>query len=128
MTIDPRNTPIFGDTVPADPPRPVRLAAGFLLGDVALTAAYRIYTGLDDSFPIFLVPLLLATWFAMAVRSGHGWARTASTVLSCLLIAMMALLIEFALIDLSVLFLSAILLLTAIRLMWRSDVNGYFGP
>ena len=128
MTIDPRNTPIFGDAVPADPPRPVRLAAGLLLGDVVLTAVYRIYTGFDDSFPIFLVPLLLATWFALAVRSGHGWARTASTVLSCLLIAMMALLIEYALIDLSVLFLSACLLLTAIRLMWRSDVNGYFGP
>ena len=41
---------------------------------------------------LFLVPLALAAWFAMSVRAGRGWARTASTVLSCLMIAMMALL------------------------------------
>jgi hypothetical protein len=128
MTIDPRNAPIFGDVGPADPPRAVRVATALQLGNVVLSAAYRIQAGVDESFPIFLVPLALATWFAMSVRSGHGWARTASTVLSCLLIAMMALLIEYVLIDLLVLILSTCLLLTAIRLIWRSDIDEYFRP
>ncbi|HEU5469075.1 MAG TPA: hypothetical protein VFV67_00360 [Actinophytocola sp.] len=128
MTIDPMNAPIFGDTGPADPPRPVRVASGLLLGNVALTAAYRAYTDLDESFPIFLVPLTLAAWFAVSMRSGHGWARTAATLLSCLLIGMMALLIDYRMLDVVVLVFSTGLLLTAIKLMWRSDVNSYFQP
>lgn len=128
MTIDPMNAPIFGDTIPANPPRPVRLATALLLANVVLTTGHRAFTNLDASFPIFLVPLVLAAAFALGVRSGRGWARAAATLMSCLLIAMMALLIDYGILDVAVLVISAMLLLTAIRLMWRSDVNGYFRP
>jgi hypothetical protein len=126
VTIDPMNAPIFGDVVPADPPRPVRIATALLLANVVVAVVYRMYTSFDSSFPIFLIPLMLAVWFALSMRAGRSWARTGSTVLSGLLIAMMALLIDYRMIDLITLILSAVLLLTAMRLMWRSDVNGYF--
>jgi hypothetical protein len=128
VTIDPRNTPIFGDTVRADPPRPVRLAAGLLLADVALLAVFRLYTGYDSSFPIFLVPLVLAATFAVSARAGRAWARTASTLLAVLLIAGTALLIDYVLLYGIVLLVSAGMQLFALRLLWRADVNGYFTP
>jgi hypothetical protein len=126
VTIDPANAPIFGDAIPADPPRPVRIATTLLLGNVLLVAADRLYTAFNESFPVFLIPLSLATWFALSVRAGRGWARTASTVLSCLMIAMMALLINHGIVDLLALMISAVMSLTAIRLIWRGDVNDYF--
>lgn len=126
MTIDPMNAPIFGDAIRADPPRPVRIASVLLLANVAVAIVYRMYTSFDSSFPIFLIPLTLAVGFALSMRAGRSWARTGSTVLSGLLIAMMALLIDYRMIDVLALVFSAGLLLTAMRLMWRSDVNGYF--
>src|SRR5438552_2230284 len=90
VTIDPMNAPIFGDVVPADPPKPVRIATALLLGNVAVAAGYRVYTAFDASFSIFLIPLALGIWFALSVRAGRAWARTAATVLSCLSIGMMA--------------------------------------
>ena len=127
VTIDPRNAPIFGDAVAADPPRPVRVAAVLLLGHVALAAGYGLYTNLDVSPPLFLVPLTLAVWFAVSMRAGRNWARTASTVLSGLFIAMMALLIDYRMADLAAFAVSVTLLLCAMRLMWRGDVREYFG-
>ena len=126
VTIDPMNAPIFGDIVRADPPTPVRVATALLLANIAVVAGYRLYTGLDASFPLFLIPLALAAWFALSVRAGRGWARTASTVLSCLMIAMMALLIDYGMVDLLALMSSVVMLLTAMRLMWRGDVHEYF--
>ena len=138
MTIDPMNAPIFGDVVPVDPPRPVRLATALLLGNVAVTAGHRIYTAFDESFPIFVVPLAMSVWFALSVRAGRGWARTASTVLSCLSIAMTVWVVGYAMnlrpellsvdtaIDLVVLVLSSTMLISAMRLMWRADVSDYF--
>jgi hypothetical protein len=138
MTIDPMNAPIFGDLVPADPPRPIKLATALLLGNVVVTAGYRFYTAFDASFSIFLIPMALAVWFALSVRAGRGWARTASTVLSCLSIAMTTWVTGYAMInehsglattiDLAVLVVSAAMLVTAIRLMWLADVNDYFTP
>jgi hypothetical protein len=49
MTIDPMNAPIFGDLVPADPPRPIKLATALLLGNVVVTAGYRFYTAFEHS-------------------------------------------------------------------------------
>jgi hypothetical protein len=136
VTIDPMNAPIFGDVLPADPPKPIRIATVLLLGNVVVTAGYRIYTAFDASFPIFLIPLALAVWFALSVRAGRSWARTASTVLSCLSIGMLAYVAGYALInsrstwelDLAALAVSAALLIIALRLMWRPDVNEYFVP
>lgn len=132
------NAPIFGDVVPADPPRPVKLATALLLGNVVVAAGYRIYTAFDASFSIFLIPLALAVWFALSVRAGRGWARTASTVLSCLSIGMMIWVAGYAMInvhtgvdatiDLGALVISTGMLVAAIRLMWRADVNDYFTP
>jgi hypothetical protein len=127
VTIDPMNTPIFGGVGRTDPPRPVRIATALLLCQVAVAAGYRLYTAFDASFSLYLIPFLLAVWFALSVRGGHNWARTASTVLSCLLIAMTALMIDLSVLGLSVLALSTVLLLSGIRLMWRGDVNDYFG-
>ena len=127
VTIDPMNTPIFGDVVPVDPPRPIRLATALLLSNVLLALGYRLYTGFDASFPLFLVPLTLAVWFALSVRAGRSWARTATTVLSVLFIAMMALLIDYGIVDMLALVISAGLLLSALRLIWRSDMKEYFG-
>jgi hypothetical protein len=127
VTIDPMNAPIFGDVGRVDPPCPVRIATALLLGQVAVAAGYRLYTAFDTTFYLYLIPFLLAVWFALSVRSGHNWARTASTVLSCLLIAMTALMIDVSVLGLSVLALSTVLLLSAIRLMWRGDANDYFG-
>src|SRR5947208_2961853 len=121
------NAPIFGDVVPADPPRPIRLATVLLLSNVLLALGYRLYTGFDASFPLFLVPLTLAVWFALSVRAGRSWARTATTVLSVLFIAMMALLIDYGIVDILALMISAGLLLSALRLIWRSDMKEYFG-
>jgi hypothetical protein len=135
MTIDPMNTPIFGDVVPADPPRPIKIATALLLGSVVLAAGYGLYIGIDASFSAFLLPMALAVWFALGMRAGHGWARTASTILSSLWIMMMFWVVGTAIvdnwtlsavIDLAVLGLSAGMLLTAIRLMWRSNVSDYF--
>jgi hypothetical protein len=126
VTIDPMNAPIFGDVIRADPPRPVRVATALLLVNIAVVAGYLLYAGPDASFPLFLVPLGLATWFALSVRAGRGWARTASTVLSFLMIAMMALLIDYGIVGLVALTISVVLPLTAMRLMWRGDVNEYF--
>lgn len=136
MTIDPMNTPIFGDVLPADPPKPIRIATALLLGNVVLAAGYRIYTAFDASFSIFVIAMVLAVWFALSVRAGRNWARTASTVLSCLSIGMMAWVAGYAVtnnhetwgLDLAILVLSAGMLVTAIRLMWRADVNDYFAP
>ena len=128
VTIDPMNTPIFGDTIPVDPPRPVRLGAALLLGNVALLAVFRLYTGFDASFPIFLVPLVLATAFAVSARAGRAWARAASTVLAMLLIVATALLIDYILLHGIVLLVSTSMQLFALRLLWRADVSGYFVP
>lgn len=136
MTIDPMNAPIFGDVLPADPPKPIRIATALLLGNVVVTAGYRIYTAFDASFPIFLIPLALAVWFALSVRAGRSWARTGSTVLSCLSIGMLAYVAGYAMInssstwglDVTALAVSAALLIVALRLMWRPDVNEYFVP
>lgn len=127
MTIDPMNAPIFGDVGRVDPPRPIRLAAALVLGQAALAAGYRLYTAFDSSFWLYVIPLALAVWFGLSVRIGRNWARTASTVLSCLLIAMVALMIDFSVPGLLVLAASTLMLLTAIRFMWRADVNDYFG-
>jgi hypothetical protein len=138
MTIDPMNAPILGDVAPADPPRAVKLATALLLGNVLVAGGYRVYTALDASFPIFLIPMALAVWFALSVRAGRSWARSASTVLSCLSIAMMIWVTGYAMInvhsgpaaaiDLAALVVSSWMLVTAIRLMWRTDVNDYFTP
>jgi hypothetical protein len=136
VTIDPMNAPIFGDVLPANPPRPIRIATALLLGNVAVAAGYRIYTAFDASFSIFMIPLALGVLFALSVRAGRNWARAASTVLSCLWIAMTAWVAGYAVInnhavwglDLAVLGLSVGLLTSAIRLMWRHDVNDYFTP
>jgi hypothetical protein len=103
------------------------VAAALLLGNVALAAGYGVYANLDVSLPLFLVPLTLAVWFAVSMRAGRHWARTASTVLSGLFIAMMALLIHYRMADLTAFAVSVTLLLCALRLMWRSDVKEYFG-
>ena len=127
MTIDPMNAPIFGDVAPAEPPGPVRLATALLFGNVVISAGYRLLTDLDASFPIFLIPLLLSVWFTLSVRAGRGWARPATAVLTCLLIAMMGLLTDYREpVDLLVFALSAGLLLVALRLIWRPVVSGYF--
>ena len=134
MTIDPMNAPIFGDVLPANPPKPIRIATALLLSNAVVAAGYRIYTAFDASFSIFLVMLALAVWFALSVRAGRGWARTASTVLSCLSIGMMAFVAGYSMInsrttwglDLAALAISVGLLVPAIRLMWRHDVNEYF--
>ncbi len=134
MTIDPMNTPIFGDVLPVNPPRPIRIATALLLGNVAIAAGYRVFTAFDSSFPIFLISLALAVWFAVSVRAGRNWARTAATVLAVLSIAMMVWVAGYAVInsrstwgwDVLVLLVSGGLQATAIRLMWRSDVNDYF--
>lgn len=126
MTIDPMNAPIFGDVVPADPPGPVRLASALLFGNVLLSAGYRLFTDLDASFPIFLIPLLLSVWITLSVRAGRGWARPASAVLTCVLIAMMALLIDYAMVGLLVLAVSAGAQIIAMRLIWRPEVSEYF--
>ena len=140
MTIDPMNAPILGDSVPADPPRPIRVASALLLGNVVIAAAYRIYTAFDASFSIFVIPLALGIWFAFAVRAGRGWARTAATVLGLLSIGMTIWVVGYAVVnvrtgwglettvDLAALVASVTLLLTAMRLMWRADVNDYFSP
>src|SRR2546423_11344409 len=104
--MDPMNAPFSGAAVPVAPPRPIRLAAILLLGNVALAVGYQLYHGLDASFPLFLIPLTLAVWFARSMRAGRNWARTASTVLSGLLIAMMALLIDYGMVDLLALAIS----------------------
>jgi hypothetical protein len=126
VTIDPMNTPIFGNTGAVNPPRLIRVTTSLLLAQVAVAAGYRLYAAFDTTFYLYLIPFLLAVWFALSVRSGQNWARTASTVLSCLLIAMTALMIDFSALGLSVLVLSTVLLLSAIRFMWRADVNDYF--
>jgi hypothetical protein len=137
VTIDPMNTPIFGDVAPADPPRPIKMATALLLGSVVVAAGYLVYTAFDASFSAFLVPMVLAVWFAVGVRGGHGWARTASTILSSLWIMMMTWVVGIAVvnnwtlssaIDLGTLALTAVMLLTAIRLMWRHNVSDYFSP
>jgi hypothetical protein len=136
VTIDPMNAPIFGDVLPADPPKPVRIATTLLLGNVVIAAGYRAYTAFDASFSIFMVPMALAAWFALSVRAGRGWARTSSTVLSCLSISMMAWIAGYSMInshatwglDLAALGVSSGMLITAIRMMWRPDVNDYFVP
>ena len=136
MTIDPMNAPIFGDVLPADPPKPIRIATALLLGNVIVTAGYRIYTAFDASFSIFIIPLALAVWFALSVRAGRGWARAAATVLSCLSLGMLVFVAGYAVVnsratwglDLAALAVSAGLLIPAIRLMWRADVNEYFVP
>jgi hypothetical protein len=127
VTIDPMNAPIFGDVGRVDPPRPVRVAAALVLGQAALAAGYRLYTAFDATFWLYSIPLALAVWFGLSVRIGRNWARTASTVLSCLLIAMIALMIDFSVPGVLVLAVSTVMLLTAIRYMWRADINGYFG-
>ena len=136
MTIDPMNAPIFGDVLPADPPKLIRIATGLLLGNVVVTAGYRMYTAFDASFSIFLIPMTLAVWFALSVRAGRSWARAASTVLSCLSLGMLAWVAGYAMInnrstwglDLAALVVTAAMLVTAIRLMWRPEVNDYFVP
>lgn len=141
MTIDPMNAPIFGDLAPADPPRPIRLATALLLGNVGLAAGYGIYTAIafDASLSVFLVPLVLAVWFALSLRAGRGWARTAATVLSCLSIALAVWIVGSYVvdggaeswdggvaIDLIVMAVSVSTLVLAIRLMWRPEVHDYF--
>jgi hypothetical protein len=138
MTIDPMNAPIFGDVVPVDPPRPVRFASALLLANVVVVGAYRVATAFDASFSIFLIPMALSACFALSVRAGHGWARSGATVLSCLSIGMMVWVTGYAVvnthsglaaaIDLGVLAVSSAMLIAAIRLMWRADVNDYFRP
>ena len=134
MTIDPMNTPIFGDVLPADPPRPIRIATALLLCNVVVTVGYRVYTAFDASFSISIIPLALAVWFALSVRAGRSWARAASTVLSCLSIGMLVWVAGYSMInnrptwglDLAILAVTAGMLIAALRLMWRPDVDGYF--
>ena len=134
MTIDPMNAPIFGDVLPADPPKPIRIAVALLLGNVAIVACYRMYTAFDASFSIFIVAMAMAVWFALSVRVGRNWARTASTVSSCLSIGMLVFVAGYAVInnrstwgsDVATLALTAAMLVGAIRLMWRPDVDDYF--
>jgi hypothetical protein len=134
VTIDPMNAPIFGDVLPADPPKPIRIAAALLLGNVAITAGYRMLTAFDASFPIFMIPMAMAVWFALGVRVGRDWARTASTVLSCLSIGMLVFVAGYAMInsrptwglDVAVLALTTTMQVSALRLVWRPDVNDYF--
>lgn len=138
MTIDPMNAPIFGDFAPADPPRPIRLAFALLLANVTVVAAYRFYTAFDASFSIFLVATALAVWFAVSLRAGRGWARAASTVLSVLWIMMVTWAAGYAvitertglsletMIHLGAIAACAGMSVTAIRLMWRPDMNNYF--
>lgn len=136
MIIDPMNTPIFGDVLPVNPPRPIRIATALLLGNVVVTAGYRMYTAFDASFAIVLIQLALATWFATSMRAGRSWARTAATVLSCLSIGMLTWVAGYAMLnerpgwgwDVLILALSTAMLVAAIRLMWRPDVNDYFEP
>lgn len=134
MTIDPMNAPIFGDVLPVNPPRPIRIATALLLGNVVVAAGYRVLTAFDASFPIFLVALAFGVWFAVSVRAGRNWARAAATVLSCLSIGMMAWVAGYAMInsrptwgwDVGVLIVCGGMLAVAIRLMWRPDVDDYF--
>jgi len=136
VTIDPMNAPIFGDVLPADPPKLVRIAAGLLVGNVVVTAGYRMYTAFDASFSIFMIPMALGVWFALSVRAGRSWARGASTILSCLSIGTLIWVAGYAVInnrstwglDLAFLVLTTAMLVTAIRLMWRPDVDDYFVP
>ncbi|HEV2780222.1 MAG TPA: hypothetical protein VGX25_12595 [Actinophytocola sp.] len=127
MTIDPMNAPIFGDVARVDPPRPVRIATALVLAQVGVAAGYRLYLAFDGTFWLYLIPFALAVWFALSVRSGHNWARTASSVLSCLMIAMTALMVDYSLLGMIALAVSAVFLLTSIGMMWRTDVSDYFG-
>src|SRR2546421_12811400 len=93
------NTPIFGDVIPADPPKPIRIATALLLVNAIIMAAYRMYTAFDASFSIFVIPLALAVWFAVSVRAGRNWARTAATVLAFLSIGMLTWVAGYAMIN-----------------------------
>lgn len=140
MSIDPMNVPILGDVAPANPPRPVRLASVLLLGNVALAVAHRLYASIPFDV-LFAVPLIVGVWFALSVRAGRAWARTAATVLAGVAVVLT---LGFAAygtvdvgarwwgqdvaVDLAVIALSVGSLLAAIHLLWRSDSGTYFLP
>lgn len=136
MTIDPMNAPIFGDVAPVNPPRPIRIATALLLGNIALTAAYRVWTTLDASFPLFLIISVLGVWFTVSMRAGRNWSRAAATVLCYLSIGMLGWVAAYAVTtgrptwgwDILMLVVSGGILAAAIRLMWRPDVSDYFAP
>jgi len=77
MAVDPNHSPIFGDYVPSNPPRPVRAAYLLLLGNVVVEIGYRAMIAehfADGVLPFALFMLMLLA-FAFGARAGMEWAR-----------------------------------------------------
>ncbi|MCG8920447.1 hypothetical protein L6E12_32235 [Actinokineospora sp. PR83] len=129
MAIDPANLPIFGDPSPTDPPAPVRAACGLLVTEAGVSAAQMTYlsTAGDHDLTIFFVPLALTVWFALSLRAGRAWARSAALMAACITLVPGAALFSGPG-ELGVLLVAVALLLAAARLVYRADVREYFEP
>ena len=77
MAVDPNHSPIFGDYVPSNPPRPVRTAYLLLLANVVVEIGYRALLAehFDDGVLAFVLFMLMLLAFAVGVRAGREWAR-----------------------------------------------------
>ncbi|MGX7828266.1 hypothetical protein ACTG9Q_24555 [Actinokineospora sp. 24-640] len=125
MSIDPMHLPIFGDPRPVDPPAAIRTAAALLLLQAVVTVVEVARAAVDPM--LFAIPLLLTVWFTFSVRGGRDWARVAVCLSAFLSLALTIGLIR-GVVDLVAVAVSATLLLTATRLMYRADVRDYFLP
>lgn len=77
MAVDPNHSPIFGDYVPSNPPRPVRAAYLLLLGNVVVEIGYRAMLAehFNDGVLPFALFMLMLLGFAFGARAGMEWAR-----------------------------------------------------
>jgi hypothetical protein len=77
MAVDPNHSPIFGDYVPSNPPRPVQVAHLLLLGNVVVEIGYRalLAENFNDGVLPFTLFMLMLLGFAFGARAGMEWAR-----------------------------------------------------
>ncbi len=123
MAIDPMHLPIFGDPRPVEPPAAVRAAVALLVVQAGVTVVGVVRTGADPTLVVFSVALTLA--FLHWAGDGRDWARNAACgggfVSLVLTVGMVGGVVELGLVG-----VGAVLLVVAVRLMYRAEAREYF--
>ncbi|MFC5288415.1 hypothetical protein ACFPM7_15240 [Actinokineospora guangxiensis] len=115
--------PIFGDPRLVEPPVAVRAAVALLVAQAGVTVLEVVRTGADPTLVVLSVALTLV--FLHWVRDGREWARNAACAGGFASLVLTVGMVG-GVVDLGVVAVGAVLLVVAVRLMYRADVRAYF--
>ncbi|GAA4409768.1 hypothetical protein ACFQV2_19370 [Actinokineospora soli] len=123
MSIDPMHLPIFGDPRPVSAPAAVRASVALLVVHAGVTVGSVVQSGVEPT--LFVFSVALTVWFVYWVAEGRDWARVAACLsgFSSLFLSLGA---GGGVVGLVLVVVSAVLLVSAARLMFRADVREYF--